>query len=1046
MSAYNYPGVYIKEQSSGPGPITGVSTSNLGLIGFTLKGPVDDPILVTSYPEFSAKFGSFTELGLTPTMAYAFFQNGGQRLYVVRVAASDAVDSYWDYEHELDTGDEEDLGNTVEASGIYNLQISHPPVTPASVQIEFESAGTNNIFTDAAGDGVLSATGGTGAGGTGFINYETGEITISLTNPADYAGGADHIEALYTYRVFRFQMKWPGLAGNYYRVTIEPGSSDYLDDATASWSRFTITVEEDIDAGVTGIASWSVVETFADVVLDDSTDPNYIATVMNAEFNGSDFIEVVDYGNEMDPSELAGTSVTAENFAATQIHSDGSSAVTPDHYNGKWKGWTYDLANGAFPTTFLASFTFVEGGPLMATVAVAAGTAVVVGPDVFDTSMLPLTMSPTAPSVNISCELTGVGHTNIIDTGVVGPGNLIESSTGVVVGTIDYTTGAISDPTGAIANTLDVTGGALADTFAAASEIHWVNGTQIGTGGGAATATVVSPGDTTTPAEITPSSVKISARVGDIATNTGVTISFTFAAGVVTLADTSNPFGNVAVGDIVVVQGATSAGNDGTFVVTNIAAAPASIDYANASGVTEAGVAGTTWNTIGRPFSIVDTGLAVAGNLIEAGTANAVGTIDYTTGQISNPAGAVLNVLDLTASTTTFAPGYPIHLEADYAVPVDVEDDGDGNLSIAATQATGYPQKFGLDANGTNTITESTGSFTLTWLIQGQPASGPAGVVSETADYYTDPSDSVQGQLAGGSNGSAVTSADVVGASLAADERGLWAFGKVDDLMQLVASDFQTDTTVADSLITYAELRKDKFVILTVPAGLTPQEAVNWKKYQLQKYTSYAALYYPHIKIIDPVNDVATDVPCGGHVAGVYARTDVNKNVGKAPAGTEDGALNWSVGLELDLTETQVGVCYPEKINCLVQWPHTGRCVWGARSLDIAGGEWPYIQMRRLFMFLEKSVFNATHSHVFKNNGPALWSAIRTQITSFLLGLFQAGYFAGTSADEAFFVICDRTNNPQNTVNQGLVFCDIGVAPNKPAEFIVFRFQQKALS
>jgi hypothetical protein len=141
-----------------------------------------------------------------------------------------------------------------------------------------------------------------------------------------------------------------------------------------------------------------------------------------------------------------------------------------------------------------------------------------------------------------------------------------------------------------------------------------------------------------------------------------------------------------------------------------------------------------------------------------------------------------------------------------------------------------------------------------------------------------------------------------------------------------------------------------------------------------------------------------------------------------------------------------VGVCNPEKINCLVQWPQTGRCVWGVRSLDIAGGEWPYIQMRRLFMFLEKSVFKATHSHVFKNNGPALWSAIRTQITNFMLGLFQAGYFAGTTPDEAFFVICDRTNNPQNTVDQGIVFCDIGAAPNKPAEFLVFRFQQKALA
>jgi phage tail sheath protein FI len=300
--------------------------------------------------------------------------------------------------------------------------------------------------------------------------------------------------------------------------------------------------------------------------------------------------------------------------------------------------------------------------------------------------------------------------------------------------------------------------------------------------------------------------------------------------------------------------------------------------------------------------------------------------------------------------------------------------------------------------------------------------------------------------MSGGDDGSAITSADVISPALAVDQAGIYAFGQVDELMQLVAADFQTDVTVGNALITYAELMKDKFVILTVPHGLTPQEAVNWKKFQLNNASSYAAVYYPHIKIIDPVTEVATDVPCGGHVAGVYARTDANKNVSKAPAGVEDGKVNWSIGLELDMTPTQVGICNPEKVNCLVQWTHTGRCVWGARTLDIAGGEWPYIQMRRLFMFLEKSVFNATHGHIFKNNGPQLWSSVQTQVASFLLGLQQAGYFAGNSPSESFFVICDRTNNPQNTVDQGIVFCDIGVAPTKPAEFLVFRFQQKALT
>jgi len=924
MPEYTYPGPRIQEVSGGPGPIAGVSTSNLGLIGFTKKGPVDEPILSTSFNEFKASFGDFTEDGLTPTMAYAFFQNGGQRLYTVRVTASDAEDALWDYLYSITSASPEELGDTAEGTGIYSLQIDNAPIDPTSVEITFNSGSTDNVFTDAAGDGVLTKTSGAGSGGTGSINYTTGEVSITLAVPGDYTGGADKIEAVYDYVVFQFRMKWPGEAGNYYRVSIVPGDSDYLTQATASYSRFTVLVEEDTDAGVTGVPSWVTVEQFTDLVFNDTSSPNYIETVINADYNGSDIIEVVGYGNEMNPPELQGTQVTAEDFSGTMVHSDGSSASTPDVYDGLWKGWTYDLANGCFPTTFDASFKFSDGAIYASGADDSGGSG-----NAF------LTDSTAAWPVN---GLVGLILYNTAD-----------GSHGVI--TANTATTATATLAGGTGNDWDDT-----DTYEIRAPL------RIGTGaaGPVAVADVVSPGSTSVPAAITPSSVKITVQL-------------------------------------------TTAGSQ----------------------------------------VIVDDG---SGNLWD-GVAGACGTIDYTTGQIAySGTDDQIDISGVTAwAADTIVAGAPIWFACDYATAISVVDDGDGNLSLNTTQATGYPQKFILDENGTNEIDYDTGGFTLTWAVSGSPALGPGGATAQTADY-TQPDESVTGQMTGGSDGSALTSNDVVGATLAADQRGLWAFGKVDELMQLVASDFQTDTTVADSLITYAELNKDKFVILTVPAGLTPQEAVNWKKFQLQKFTSYAALYYPHIKIIDPVTEVATDVPCGGHVAGVYARTDITKNVGKAPAGVEDGKINWAVGLELDLTRDQVGVCYPEKINCLVQWPQTGRCVWGARTLDIAGGEWPYIQMRRLFMFCEKSVFNATHTHVFKNNGPSLWAAIRTQVSSFLLGLYQAGYFAGTSAEDAFYVICDRTNNPQNTVDQGLVFCDIGIAPNKPAEFIVFRFQQKALT
>jgi phage tail sheath protein FI len=177
---------------------------------------------------------------------------------------------------------------------------------------------------------------------------------------------------------------------------------------------------------------------------------------------------------------------------------------------------------------------------------------------------------------------------------------------------------------------------------------------------------------------------------------------------------------------------------------------------------------------------------------------------------------------------------------------------------------------------------------------------------------------------------------------------------------------------------------------------------------------------------------------------GVFARTDAQANVSTAPAGTSRGILNFSTGLEFYMTPEQAGVTNQVNVNNLVQFPTTGRVVWGARTLQI-GGEFPYVQMRRLFMFLEKSVFTNSQQFVFENNGAALQTRVRLAVESFLLGLFNAGYFSGNTPAQSFFVICDSTNNPPAQVAQGILTCDIGVAPTRPAEFVVFRFQQKAL-
>jgi phage tail sheath protein FI len=135
---------------------------------------------------------------------------------------------------------------------------------------------------------------------------------------------------------------------------------------------------------------------------------------------------------------------------------------------------------------------------------------------------------------------------------------------------------------------------------------------------------------------------------------------------------------------------------------------------------------------------------------------------------------------------------------------------------------------------------------------------------------------------------------------------------------------------------------------------------------------------------------------------------------------------------------------YPNKVNPLISSAQTGLAVWGVRTIAIES-EWRYINARRLFMYVEKSVFNSTHWVVFENNGPALWAKIKSQLNGFLTNLFNEGYFAGNSPSQAFYVTCDETNNPQSSIDAGQVIIDVGLAPNKPAEFVRFRFQQVSL-
>jgi phage tail sheath protein FI len=208
-----------------------------------------------------------------------------------------------------------------------------------------------------------------------------------------------------------------------------------------------------------------------------------------------------------------------------------------------------------------------------------------------------------------------------------------------------------------------------------------------------------------------------------------------------------------------------------------------------------------------------------------------------------------------------------------------------------------------------------------------------------------------------------------------------------------------------------------------------------------------AALFFPRVLQADPKRENQIDrfVPCG-IVAGVMARTDVQRGVWKAPAGI-DAALNGVQGLSVGLSDNENGVLNPLGINCLRSFPLVGPVVWGARTLrgaDLLADEYKYVPVRRTALFIEESLYRGTQWAVFEPNDEPLWSQLRLNLGAFMHNLFRQGAFQGKTPQDAYFVKCDKETTTQNDIDLGIVNIVVGFAPLKPAEFVVIKLQQMA--
>ena len=265
--------------------------------------------------------------------------------------------------------------------------------------------------------------------------------------------------------------------------------------------------------------------------------------------------------------------------------------------------------------------------------------------------------------------------------------------------------------------------------------------------------------------------------------------------------------------------------------------------------------------------------------------------------------------------------------------------------------------------------------------------------------------------------------------------KGLTGLAEIDEISIVYAPNSLSVEGLTSSIISHCENLKDRFAIIDSGKGYSNVSSLNPR----DKYdTKYAAFYYPWIKVINPETGMAQLVPPGGHIAGIYARTDVERGVHKAPA---NEVVRGAVGLEFKITKGEQDILNPRGVNCIRAFPGRGIRVWGARTLS-SDPLWKYINVRRLFIYLEESIEKGTQWVVFEPNSERLWGRVKASITEFLTRVWRDGALMGTKQEEAFFVKCDRTTMTQDDIDNGRLICVIGVAPVKPAEFVIFRIAQ----
>lgn len=301
-----------------------------------------------------------------------------------------------------------------------------------------------------------------------------------------------------------------------------------------------------------------------------------------------------------------------------------------------------------------------------------------------------------------------------------------------------------------------------------------------------------------------------------------------------------------------------------------------------------------------------------------------------------------------------------------------------------------------------------------------------------------DGSQAISISFSGGSDGTIAFDASLyIGQDGAPDQRtGLAAFKTLSDV-SIMAIPGITDASVQSALVSHCEGLGSRFAILDMPLG--DNEVSELQEFRENVDSSYAAMYHPWLQCYDPLVNRNVYLPPSGAVAGIYGRTDNTRGVHKAPA---NETVRNCTGLSVNYNEAEQGKLNPKGINLIRAIQGQGIRIWGARTCS-SDGNWKYINVRRLFIFIEESIRANTNWAVFEPNDEMLWSRVEGTIRVFLTTQWRNGALAGTTAEEAFFINIGKSTMTEDDILNGRLICVIGVAPVRPAEFVIFRITQK---